>query len=152
MARYHQTNPHVHFAVDTPHIYCVVVIQTAIAETRRTEFLNLDDSEVLAGLKNAKKNLETADTGLIYEHLETSPRVQALSKHIREKLDKLSDSSDDLEHISRSTMLDALSLEIERVEAHLTEGGDGRAYLRFISLFVPWEKKQHDEAKQLIVL
>src|SRR5580692_4507261 len=49
---------------------------SAIVEIQRTKFKDVDDSEILAALINARQNLETADTGLVYEHRSTSPRVQ----------------------------------------------------------------------------
>jgi hypothetical protein len=138
--------------LDDAHVHAVIVIQASIAEIRRSSFTDLQDTEILAALTNTRKNLDTADTGLIYEHTDSSPRVQAVSKHIREQIEALSDEGG-IEHgITRSVITDAISLEIERLEAHSAEGGDGQSYLRFISLFVPWEKRERDKAKQLIVL
>ena len=65
-------------------------IEKATIESQRaTEGLSLqdlDDSEALAAVENTIKNLETEESGLIYEHRAQSPRVQQVSQRIREGL------------------------------------------------------------------
>ena len=142
--------PHLH----PGHLHIIGTIHKAIAEVRRSRFRDLRDSDILAALVNAHKNLETADSGLIYEHPVTSPPVRAVSEHIREELETLS-KTDSLEgRLTRSKMMGAMSFEIETLELRLREQGDGQHYLQFFSLFVPWETKEGSLARPepLIVL
>jgi hypothetical protein len=137
------------------HMRVMALIQSSVVEVRRGPFMDLRDSEILAGLKNALKNLETAETGLIYEHHEDSRAVAAVSQTVRTHLEKLAEersANSYIEPIRHSTIVEAFNFEIDRIEAHLREFGDSQHYLRFISLYVPWEKRDRDAAKQLIVV
>lgn len=137
------------------HLRVMSAIQRAIVEVRRSSFMDLRDSEILAGINNALKNLETAESGLIYEHREGSRAVAAVSQRIRDNLDKLAEelgTKHYAEPIKHSVIVEAINFEIDRVEAHIQEFGDQQHYLRYVCLFVPWEKRERDAAKQLIVV
>src|SRR5215470_9210492 len=56
--------------------------------TNGTPIAALNDSEALGAVDNAIKNLETEDTGLIYEHRESSARVQEVSERIRREIER----------------------------------------------------------------
>jgi hypothetical protein len=126
----------------------------AIVEMQRTKFKDLDDSEILAALVNARQNLETADTGLVYEHRSTSPRVQAVSEQIREALNKLTAEPLLRRLMPRSLVIETLVFETEVVEAQTIREDDPRSYLRDIALVYPWGEveQESDDPGQLIVL
>src|SRR5262249_16966894 len=95
------------------------LIHLAIIDVQRESLRDLDDSEVLAALRNARKNLETVDSGLIYEHQDTSRRVQQVSQRIREKLEEFVKNPGAEERILRADMIEALRLLEEVVETHI---------------------------------
>ena len=103
---------------------------------------DLVDEEVLLALENVLKNLETADSGLIYEHRPPTMRIQRLSRGIQEALEKAIKEAPPEMRPSRSDQVDAVKLNIERVRAHMKRGGEeparSRSYLRHVSLYYAW--------------
>jgi len=117
------------------------IIEVAIIDIQRETLRDLDDAEVVAALRNARENLETFDSGIIYEHQAVSRRIQQVSHQIREKLDKLAAEPGPAGRILRSDMIEALRLLEEGVEAHLKYGDDPRRYLRMTALHTPWPSR-----------
>jgi hypothetical protein len=104
----------------------------------------IDDAEILAAIQNTIKNLETEESGLIYEHRAAMPRIDELSRRMRGRLDAFEDSPAE-ERPRRSEILKALTFTHESVKAHLKRAdGDpaaSRSYFRYISLFYPWPEE-----------
>ncbi|HJZ67391.1 MAG TPA: hypothetical protein VKF81_04530, partial [Blastocatellia bacterium] len=104
-------------------LICVQAIEGAIlAAARGTGELSLrdiDDTEILATLENALKNLETEETGLIYEHRAPTPRIEQLSRRIRETLDETSKEIPAEARPRRGDMVKAMSFLRETVRAHI---------------------------------
>ncbi|MFY9610876.1 MAG: hypothetical protein WAU45_19975 [Blastocatellia bacterium] len=129
----------------------VLVIQSAILNAFRgakAEPLRaLKDFEILEAVDNAIKNLETEDSGLIYEH-HAPPRVDALSRGIREALDDASERTPAESRLRRSELLKVLSLVRAWIDAHMRHGEEDNSYLRHISLFIPWPDEM---ARPLII-
>ncbi len=105
---------------------------------------HIDDAEILAAIQNTIKNLETEESGLIYEHRAAIPRIDELSRRIRDGLDKFEDIPAE-ERPRRSEILKALTFTRESVKAHgKRAAGDlaaSRSYIRYISLFYPWPEE-----------
>lgn len=107
----------------------------------------LKDSEILEAVANAKKNLETRDSGLIYEH-QAAPRVEALSRAIREALDDIDERTAVESRLRQDEVLKLLELMHAWIEAHMRNGEYDNSYLRQISLFIPWPSEM---TKPLII-
>jgi len=125
---------------------------SAIAEASRgigaPAIEDLKDFEVLAAIENAIKNLETQQSGLIYEHREAAPRVTELSRRIREKLSKSFEGESKF-RLSPADAIRALKYIRDTVEAHSARpGADSRSYIRYVSLFVSWPEQK---SQQLII-
>ncbi|MFY9554135.1 MAG: hypothetical protein WAV20_21170 [Blastocatellia bacterium] len=103
---------------------------------------DIEDSEILAAVENTMKNLETEGSGLIYEHSAGAPRIDQLSRRIREGLDKIGEDLPADARPRRQEILKALSFTREVVRAHIQRaGGDpeaSRSFIRYIALFYPW--------------
>lgn len=102
----------------------------------------LNDSEVLVGLDNAIKNLETEATGLIYEHREASTRAQELSGRIRVGIDKAFEKEPAEIRPRRTEVIRAIKYIRDAVQAH-TKRPDAHPqdYIRYVSLFCPWPEE-----------
>jgi hypothetical protein len=99
---------------------------------------DLKDAEILDAVDNAIKNLETEDSGLIYQHQAPTPRVDALSRGIREALDDISERTPADSRLRRSEVLKLLELVRAWIDAHMRNGEEDNSYLRHISLLMPW--------------
>ena len=123
----------------------VFVVQSAILGAYRGvkgEPLNaLKDAEILEAVANAKQNLETEDTGLIYEH-QAPPRVEALSRAIREALNDINERTPVESRFRQGEVLKLLELMHAWINAHMRTGEFDNSYLRQISLFIPWPLEQ----------
>jgi hypothetical protein len=124
-------------------------IQRAIVNAQRgigaSAFRDLDDAEMLAAIENTIKNLETEESGLIYEHRAASPRTGELSRRIRDGLDEVAKEAPLEARPRRSEILKALTFMREAVDAHIRRAaGDpegARTFMRYISLFYPWPEQ-----------
>lgn len=99
---------------------------------------DLKDAEILDAVDNAIKNLETEDSGLIYQHQAPTPRVDELSRGIREALDDITERTPPDSRFRRSEVLKLLELVRAWIDAHMRNGEDDNSYLRHISLFMAW--------------
>lgn len=126
---------------------CFAAARWVVVEVQRKAFPDLQDSEILAALDNAIKNLETESAGIIYEHREYSVRVQEVSRRVRKTLEDLySDAPTEFRPRTRD-ILEALKYLRENVELHRRRG-DPRSFIRYSTLFFPWKPQ---EPKDLIV-
>jgi hypothetical protein len=124
-------------------------IQRAIVSVQRgigsIAFTDLDDAEILAAIENTIKNLETEESGLIYEHRAASHRIGELSRRIREALDGIAAKVPVEARPRRSDVLRALSFMRESTAAHIKRAdGDpdlSRTFMRFLALFYPWPEQ-----------
>lgn len=125
------------------------IIEQAIVDTVRgvegAPLRDLTDEEVVAAVENAIKNAETEQSGLIYEHSASSPRIAKVSVQIREALDKMSAEIPAEARPRRSDALKALTFTREAVKAHMRRAiGDAdpsRSYVRYVTLFSPWPEE-----------
>ena len=130
-------------------LLAVDVIQRAIVNTQRgidvSGFRDLDDAEMLEAIENTIKNLETEESGLIYEHRAGSPRISELSRRIRDGLDEIAKDVPPEARPRRSDVLKALAFILEAANAHVRRAaGDpeaSRTFIRYISLFYPWPEQ-----------
>lgn len=124
-------------------------IQRAIINAQRgigaSAFRDLDDAEMLAAIENTIKNLETEESGLIYEHRAASPRISELSRRIRDGLDEIANEAPVEARPRRSEILKALAFIREAAAAHIQRAaGDpeaSRTFIRYITLFYPWPEQ-----------
>ena len=118
-------------------------IVEAFRGTGESPIRDLQDSEALSALDNAIRNLETEESGLIYEHKEAALRVTELSRRIRQALEQAFEKEIAEERPRRSELIRALKYVRDAVNAHSHRPGAGpQSYLRYISLFCPWPEEQ----------
>jgi hypothetical protein len=109
----------------------------------------LIDSEALAAVDNAIKNLETEETGLIYQHRGSTSRIEDLSGRIREGITKAFEAEAAEVRPRRNETVRALKYIRDAITAHMSRpGADPRAYLRYASLFCDWPE---ESVKPLII-
>ena len=124
-------------------------IQSTIVDAQRGvgqfTFRDLNDASTLAAIENTIKNLETEETGLIYEHRATSAKIGDLSRRIRERLDEIANEVPPEVRPRRSEILKALAFLRESLNAHINRAaGDpeaARSFIRYITLFYPWPRE-----------
>jgi hypothetical protein len=132
----------IQFKPNRTHMTLGIAIDEAIIAIQRESYKDIDDSEILTAIENAMKNLETAGTGLIYEHQDSSRRVQELSQKMRTHLDEVVGKFPPESRPRSLDMIEALKLIGSLVRAHIRAGEDKRSYLRYIALFHSWAKEQ----------
>ena len=127
----------------------VHAIEVAVVQAQRGigafSFRDMKDADMLAAVENCAKNLDTEESGLIYEHRSHAPRVDELSRSIKTTFDEMFKDVA-AEHRPRNADLTrALNYTREGLQAHLkrpsTNADSARSYLRFISLFHPWPEE-----------
>ena len=124
-------------------------IQLAVVNAQRGigggAFSDLDDSEVVAAIETTIKNIETEESGLIYEHRAASHRIAELSRRIRVGLDEIAKDVPAEARPLRGEILKALAFMREAAAAHIRRAaGDresSRSFLRYITLFYPWPEQ-----------
>jgi hypothetical protein len=124
-------------------------IQRAIVNAQRgmetTALRDLDDADLVAAVENTIKNLETEESGLIYEHRAASLRIGELSRRIREGLDEIAKDAPPEARPRRTDVLKALTFLREAAQAHIKRAaGDpesSRTFVRYIALFYPWPEQ-----------
>jgi hypothetical protein len=126
-------------------LICIQAIERALVDAARgvtkLSIHDLDDTEICASIENAVKNLETEESGLIYEHRASTFTIDQLGKSIRQALDAAAAELPAETRPRRSDMLKALTFERDAVKRHIQRGGDRealRSYLHYVSLFYPW--------------
>ncbi len=141
---------------DDRFLSAVYLIEAAIIDAQRgtggAAFPDLLDEEALAAVETTIKNLETEESGVIYEHRAASVRIQEVSRRIREGFDGLNDRAGNDERLRRGDMIRALKYVRDSVRAHALRGeADSarlRSYIRHITLFFPWPE---EATKPLII-
>jgi len=124
-------------------------IQRAVVNSQRgigaSAFRDLNDAEMLAAIENTIRNIETEESGLIYEHRADSPRIGELSRRIREGLDEIAKEVPVEARPRRSEKLKALTFIREAAVAHIRRAaGDpeaSRTFIRYIALFYAWPEQ-----------
>ena len=123
-------------------IYILSNIDDAIARAQRELFNDLEDSEVVAALDNAIRNLETAGSGLIYEHTQASPRVQQLSVSIRDHIETAAGKVAAEIRPPRAEVVECLRFQRSLVDLFTKNEGDGRAYVRHAAQLLSWPAEE----------
>jgi hypothetical protein len=134
----------------------IYLIEAAIIGAQRgTDGLgikDLSDEEALAAVETTIKNFETEASGVIYEHRAASPRIQEVSRRIREGFDQLNERAGGEERLRRGDIIKALNYVRDSVRAHSLRGEadsqHSRSYIRHITLFFPWPE---EATKPLII-
>ena len=105
-------------------------------------FRGLDDSDVLAAVENTIKNLETEESGLIYEHHAGAHRIDELSRRIRGHIEEIGKNQPADTRPRRSDVLKALTLTRDAVKAHTLRAPNdpesSQTFIRYTALFYPW--------------
>jgi len=133
------------------HMTLGIAVDEAIIAVQRESYPDIDDAEILAAIENAVKNMETAGTGLIYEHRDASKRVQELSQAMRTHLDEVVAKFPPENRPRSLDAVEALKLIGNLVRAHIRSGEDKQAYLRYIVMFHPWDGKEARGAPRIVL-
>ena len=123
----------------------LLTIESAIINAQRgvkgSRLDDLKDRDALAAVETAIKNLQTEDSGLIYEHRATTTRIEEVSRRIRSMLDELAARLPAEAQPQRSQVLQSLERVRESIQAHIKRGEGDRSYLRVAALYLPWPKE-----------
>jgi len=139
------------FNPNRTHMTLGIAVDEAIIAVQRESYTDLDDAEILAAIENAIKNMETAGTGLIYEHKDSSKRVQELSQGMRTHLDEVVAKFPRESRPRSLDVVEALKLIGNLVRAHIRSGEDRQSYLRYIAMFHPWDGKEARGAPRIVL-
>ena len=129
-------------------------IERAIVNVQRgvegTALRDLADGEILEAVENTIKNVETEESGLIYEHHAATSRIAEVSRGIRESLEVTIEDIPPEARPRRSDIIKALGFTRDAVRAHIQRASTigSRSYIRYIALFYPWPE---DATRPLIV-
>jgi hypothetical protein len=134
----------------------IYAIDGAVIDAQRDKKIALSDlvdTEVLGAVETTIKNLETEQSGLIYEHRAPSPRVEEVSRRIRAALDELNIKMRAEDRLRRDEMIKALNFLRDTIKSHIRRdqadpSGSARSYIRYIALFIPWPE---EATKPLII-
>jgi hypothetical protein len=137
--------------VDERFMSAIYLIEAGIiAALRGTDGMaikDLLDEEALAAVETTIKNFETEESGVIYEHRAASPRIQEVSRRIREGFDQLNDRAGGQERLRRGDIIKGLNYVRDSIRAHAARGRGlraevdsqhSRSYIRHITIFFPW--------------
>ena len=124
-------------------------IERAIVHAQRgigpVSFHDLSDADILTAIENSTKNLETEESGLIYEHRSSAPKIDQLSRRVRDAIEEMSKETPPEARPRRSDIIRALNSTHESVAAHMKRDaagtGSARSFIRYISLFYPWPEE-----------
>jgi len=124
-------------------------IGAAIVSAQRsggsTMFRGLNDHDVLAAVEIAIKNVETEESGLIYEHHASSHQIDELSGRIRGQIDEIGKDQPADTRPRRRDILKALTFTLDSVKAHTLRSPDdpdsSRSFVRYTALFYPWPEQ-----------
>lgn len=123
----------------------LLTIENAIVTARRgtkgAAINGLNDEEALAAIENAIRNIQTEESGLIYEHHAASPRIEEVSRRIRVALDELIARMPGEHRPQRAEIIESLERIRDQIRLHIKRGEGPVGYIRFISLFLPWPKE-----------
>jgi len=135
-----------------PALYAIDIGITGAQRDKNAALSDLDDRELLAAVEITIKNLETEESGLIYEHRASSARIEELSRRIRASLDEVIKEMQAQDRLRRSDVVKALNFARDMIGTHIRRGesepGPPRSYIRYISLFIPWPE---EATKPLII-
>lgn len=121
----------------------------AFRGTNGSQLSGLVDTEALGAVENAIKNLETEETGLIYRHPASTPRIEELSRRIRDGITKAFESEPPESRPRRNETVRGLKYVRDSISAHTQRpGADPRGYMRYVSLFCDWPE---ESVKPLII-
>ena len=138
-------------------IALAAVAEKAIVETyrfpERSEVAKLTNAEIAAAMRNAVANLQTRESGLIYEHAAASHRIEDLSLRVREALmeavmEAVRGGPPDRRPGGRD-LINVLQYHRAAAEGHMRRGEDEFSYLRYMALYVAWPE---EDSAPLIVL
>jgi len=129
--------------------FALDAIQRAVVNAQRgiggSAFRDLDDAEVVAAIETTTKNIETEESGLIYEHRADSHRIAELSRRIRVGLDEIAKDVPAETRPRRAEILKALAFMRETAAAHIKRASGelepSRTFIRYITLFYPWPEQ-----------
>jgi hypothetical protein len=136
------------YGLDDSSWSAITLIDRAIIDYQRSldagQRRRITDEDVLEAVETVIRNLETADSGIIYHHRAVSPIVESISAQITKSLEELSGQKDSGQPILPADVTKALNYERDVLRAHVRRGGEGRdtsSYIRQLSLFIPWPEE-----------
>jgi hypothetical protein len=137
------------------HLPALYAIDEAIISAQRdrgARLSDLTDAEALAAVETTIKNLETEESGLIYEHRAPSLRVEEVSRRIRAELEGVNKEMTGDDRLRRGDMIKVLSFARDSIKTYMRRAGaeqvSSRSYIRYVSLFIPWPE---EATKPLII-
>jgi hypothetical protein len=147
---------------DDKFLSAVYLVEAAIIGAQRgtggAGFPDLSDEEALAAVETTIKNIETEQSGVIYEHRAPSARIQEVSRRMREGYDELNNrAGGGEERLRRGEIIKGLKYVRDTIRAHTARAhaargeadpARSRSYIRHISLFFPWPE---EATKPLII-
>ena len=136
-----------------PVLYAVDTAIIGAQRDKKFALSDLVDAEALAAVETTIKNLETEESGLIYEHRAASPRVEEVARRIRAALDEAEKEMAEEGRLRRGEMIKVLNFLRDMIQSHIRRGqaeqqGSPRHYICYISLFIPWPE---EATKPLII-
>ena len=135
-----------------PALYAIDIGIAGARRDKKFALGNLDDREILAAVEITIKNLETEESGLIYEHHASSVRVEETGRRIRASLDEIIKETQGENRLSRGDLIKALNFARDSIGIHIrrkeSDHASPRSYIRYISLFIPWPE---EATKPLII-
>lgn len=98
---------------------------------------SMRDSDVLEAVELLKKNYQTEDKGVIFEHRSPNPLAGPLTQDLREVIEELREGSRELRRLRLSEALDCLENLLQDIRYHIQEQGQPLSYLQFIARSYP---------------
>ena len=133
-------------------LYAIDEAIVAAQRDKGSRLSDLADAEALAAVETTIKNLETEESGLIYEHRASSPRVEEVGRRIRAALEEVSKKMTGEDRLRRGDMIKVLNFTRTAIKSHIrradAEQVSSQSYIRYVSLFIPWPE---EATKPLII-
>ncbi|MEE8587558.1 MAG: hypothetical protein V3T83_22195 [Acidobacteriota bacterium] len=111
---------------------------------------SIRDQDVLEAVELLKKNYQTEDKGVIFEHRSPNPLAGPLTKELRTVVEDLREGSEGLPPLRLSEALDCLENQIQDILYHIQESGQPLSYLQFITRTYP-EIRNETRGSRLIL-
>ena len=111
---------------------------------------SIRDQDLLEAVELLKKNYQTEDKGVIFEHRSPNPLAGPLTKELRTVVENLRQGREDLPPLRLPEALDCLENLIQDILYHLQESGQPLSYLQFITRTYP-EIRNETRGSRLIL-
>ncbi len=137
--------------LDTAHNLGGVLEQLEQAVLRYAAGLtSIRDQDVLEAVELLKKNYQTEDKGVIFEHRSPNPLAGPLTQELREVVEELREGGEELRPLRLSEALDCLENLIQDIRYHIQEPGQPLTFLQFIARSYP-EVREETQPNRIIL-